>query len=109
MSMLDTVWDDVVGGAEWLKAVVFGEFDDNRPMSAVVADMLVSFVPGMIIATSARDLTAVILRMWKPPEKREHLKDWMIVIACVIPLALEAILMAAGACGGRKNNADYNL
>jgi hypothetical protein len=30
------LWKRVVGGLDWLKQVVFGEFEDNRDMSAVV-------------------------------------------------------------------------
>ena len=95
--ILDDIWDRVVGGLDWLKQVIFGEFDDNRDMSAVIADMLVSFVPGVIIVTSARDLTAVILRLVKRPERREQTEEWMLLIACAVPLVLPILAAAAGA------------
>lgn len=95
--ILDQVWNKVVGGLDWLKQVIFGEFEDNRDLSAVIADMLVSFVPGVVIVTSARDLTAVILRLVKYPEKREHVEEWMLLIACAIPLVLPILAAAAGA------------
>ena len=95
--ILDSIWKRVVGGLDWLKQVIFGEFEDKRDMSAVIADMLVSFVPGVIIVTSARDLTAVILRIAKHPEKREHVEEWMLIIACAVPLVLPIMAAAAGA------------
>lgn len=96
-STLEYVWDKAVGGLEWLKEVVLGEFDDHRQTSAIVADMLASFVPGVVIVTSARDLTAVVIRMVKHPEKREEVMEWMLVIGCAIPLILPVLAAAAGA------------
>lgn len=96
-SVFDEIWDRVVGGLDWLEQVVVGEFDDNRDLSAVIADMLVSFVPGVVIVTSARDLTAVILRLAKRPERREQIEEWMLLIACVIPLVLPILAAAVGA------------
>jgi Novel toxin 15 len=95
--ILDSIWKRVVGGLDWLKQVIIGEFDDNRDMSAIIADMLLSFVPGVIIVTSARDLTAVIVRLAKHPEKREHVEEWMLIIACAVPLVLPILAAAAGA------------
>lgn len=95
--VLDAIWDRVVGGLDWLKQVIFGEFVDNRDLSAIIADMLVSFVPGVIIVTSARDLTAVIVRLAKHPEKRDHVEEWMLLIACAVPLVLPILAAAAGA------------
>ena len=99
MDILDEIWDRVVGGLDWLKQVVVGEFDDNRDLSAVIADMLVSFVPGVIIVTSARDLTAVTIRLANHPEKREEVTEWMLMIGCVIPLVLPVLAAAVGAAG----------
>ena len=96
-SILQKVWDEVVGDLDWLKQVIFGEFDDSRTMSAIIADMLVSFVPGVIIVTSARDLTAVTIRLVRHPEKRDDTHEWMILIACVIPLVLPILAAAVGA------------
>ena len=95
--ILDEIWHKVVGGLDWLKQVIFGEFDENRDMSAVIADMLISFVPGVVIVTSARDLTAVIVRLAKHEEKREHVEEWMLLIACAVPLVLPILAAAAGA------------
>lgn len=96
-SILDDAWDGVVGGMDWLKSVLFGEFADHRPLSAVVADMLISFVPGVVIVTSARDATAVILRLASHPEKREELMEWVLLSACLIVIALPLALAAGGA------------
>jgi Novel toxin 15 len=95
--ILDEIWNRVVGGLDWLKQVIFGEFVDNRDMSAVIADMLVSFVPGVVIVTSARDLVAVIMRMVKHPEKRDQIEEWMLIVACAVPLVLPVLAAAAGA------------
>ena len=95
--ILDEIWHRVVGGMDWLKQVIFGEFDDHRDMSAVIADMLLSFVPGVIIVTSARDFTAIILRLVKRPERRDQLEEWMLLIACAVPLVLPILAAAAGA------------
>jgi len=96
-SILDDAWDGIVGGMDWLKSVLFGEFADNRPLSAVVADMLISFVPGVVIVTSARDAMAVILRLASHPEKREELMEWVLLSACLIVIALPLAMAAGGA------------
>ena len=96
-SLIDDAWGDVVGGFDWLKSVLFGEFSDNRSMSALVADMLVNFVPGVVIVTSARDAIAVVLRLAQHPEKREELMEWVVLSACLITLALPLVMAAGGA------------
>lgn len=95
-TILQDAWDTVVGGANWLNSVILGEFADNRPLSAVVADMLISFVPGVVIVTSARDAVAVIVRLACHPEKREDLMEWVLLSACLIVIALPLALAAAG-------------
>jgi hypothetical protein len=94
--ILDDAWDQVVDGMGWLKAVFFGEFADNRPLSAVIADMLVSFLPGVVIVTSARDAVAVVLRLANHPEKREELMEWVLLSACLIVIALPLAMAAGG-------------
>ncbi|WP_449405883.1 hypothetical protein [Massilia phosphatilytica] len=94
-TVLADAWGHVVGGMEWLRSVLFGEFADHRPLSAVVADMLVSFIPGVVIVTSARDAVAVILRLATHQEKREELMEWVLLCACLIVIALP-VAMAAG-------------
>jgi hypothetical protein len=96
-NILEDAWDNVVGGMDWLKSVFFGEFADHRPLSAVVADMLVSFVPGVVIVTSARDAVAVVLRLANHPEKRAELMEWVLLSACLIVIALPLAMAAGGA------------
>src|SRR4051794_10336667 len=93
-SIVDDAWHGVVGGLDWLKSVLIGEFADNRPISAVVADMLISFVPGVVIVTSARDGVAVIVRMAHHPEKREESVEWILLAGCMITLALPLAMAA---------------
>jgi len=95
-SILDDAWAQIVGSMDWLKSVFFGEFADHRPLSAVVADMLVSFIPGVVIVTSARDAVAVILRLATHPEKREELMEWVLLSACLIVIALPLAMAAGG-------------
>lgn len=96
-SIIDDAWNSAVGGVDWLKSVLLGEFADNRSLSAIVADMLLSFVPGVVIVTSARDAIAVILRLAAHPEKREELMEWILLCACLITLALPLAMAAGGA------------
>lgn len=100
--ILDDAWRQVVGGMEWLKPVFLGEFSDNRPLSAVIADMLVSFLPGVVVVTSARDAVAVVLRLANHPEKREDLMEWVLLCACLIVIALPLAMAAGGVRGGRR-------
>lgn len=95
-SLLDEAWDSTVGGVHWLKSVLIGEFADNRPLSAVIADMLVSFVPGVVIVTSARDAVAVVVRLAQHPERRHESTEWILLAACLITLALPLALAAGG-------------
>lgn len=94
---LEQAWNDVVGGMTWLQSVLLGEFNDNRSRSAIIADMLVSFVPGVVIVTSARDAVAVIIRLAIHPEKREELMEWVLLSACLIVIALPIAMAAGGA------------
>jgi len=96
-TLLDDAWGQVVGGMDWLKSVFFGEFADHRPLSSVVADMLVSFLPGVVIVTSARDAVAVLLRLANYPEKREDLMEWVLLCSCMIVIALPIAMAAGGA------------
>lgn len=75
-TILDDAWAHVVGGMDWLKSVLFGEFADHRPLSAMVADMLVSFLPGVVIVISARDAVAVILRLPATATVRCTCRGW---------------------------------
>jgi hypothetical protein len=77
--------------------VIYGEFSDHRSLSAIVADMLISFVPGVVIVTSARDAIAIILRLATHPEKREDLMEWVLLCACLIVIALPVAMAAGGA------------
>ncbi|GAA0767454.1 hypothetical protein LRH25_04650 [Ideonella azotifigens] len=95
--LIDDAWSSVVGGFDWLKSVLLGEFSDHRSLSAMVADMLVSFVPGVVIVTSARDAVAVVLRLAQHPEKREEVMEWVMLSACLITLALPLVMAASGA------------
>ncbi|MGI4853927.1 MAG: glycohydrolase toxin TNT-related protein [Janthinobacterium lividum] len=101
MSYLDELWNEAVGdtkGAlDWLKQVILGEFDDHQSTSAMITQLLVSFVPGAVIVMSARDLTAVLIRMVRHPDKRENITEWMILVACAIGLVPALIGAAAGA------------
>lgn len=96
-TLLDDAWGQVVGGMDWLKSVFFGEFAEHRPLSSVVADMLVSFLPGVVIVTSARDAVAVLLRLANHPEKREDLMEWVLLCSCMIVIALPIAMAAGGA------------
>ena len=97
----DAAWKYTLGAAaeefDWLKQIVFGEFDEHQTLSGQIASMLVSFLPGAVIVMSARDMVAVLLRMLKHPEKREDEHEWMLLIACAIPLVIPALAAAAGA------------
>lgn len=96
-NILDDAWNTVIGGLGWLKNVLIGEFADNRPLSTVVADMLVSFIPGVVLVTSARDAIAVTLRLANYPEKRNDLMEWVLLCACLIVIALPLAMAAGGA------------
>lgn len=95
-AIVKDAWDTVVGGVNWLNSVLLGEFADNRSLSAVVADMLISFFPGVVIVTSARDAVAVIVRLACHPEKRDDLMEWVLLSACLIVIALPIAMAAAG-------------
>jgi hypothetical protein len=54
-SILNDTWADV-GSMDWLKSALFSEFSDHRPLPAVVADMLVSLVPCIVIVTKNENI-----------------------------------------------------
>ena len=62
-SAADEAWASAVGGWDWVKSLILGEFQDNRPLTVLITEMLVTFVPGVVIVTSARDAVAVSLRL----------------------------------------------
>lgn len=94
---LNEIWEDVVGKKlHWLKQVACGEFEDNRPIDVMVADALACCLPGVVLVASARDVVAITLRLIKHPEKREEVMEWILLIACTIPLILPVIGAAVG-------------
>ena len=62
---LDEAIEKVAGGFGWLRDLVLGEFAEDRPLSVVIADMLLSFVVGVVIVLSARDVAAISIRLGK--------------------------------------------
>lgn len=96
-SAADEAWASAVGGWDWVKSLILGEFQDNRPLSVLITEMLVTFVPGVVIVTSARDAVAVSLRLAKHPERREHVTEWIVLCACLITIALPLAMAAGGA------------
>jgi hypothetical protein len=93
----DDAWSEVVGGFDWLKSVVYGEFADHQSISTMVAQMLINFIPAVVIVTSARDAVAIILRLAAHPEKREDVMEWVLLSASLIVLALPIAMAAGGA------------
>ena len=93
-------WKESVGeGWDWLKQVILGEFDDHQSTSAIVAQLLVSFVPGVVVVMSVRDMTAVIMRMHRRPQLRHEVTEWMIVVACalgIVPAIAGVVVGSAG-------------
>jgi len=96
-TILDDAWSNVVGSMDWLKSVIYGEFADHQSISTIVAQMLINFLPGVVIVTSARDAVAIILRLAAHPEKREELMEWVLLSACLIVIALPIAMAAGGA------------
>lgn len=104
---LDEAINAVTGGFSWLRDLILGEFAEDRPMSVVIADMLLSFVPGVVIVLSARDLAAVCLRLGKrygastnqTSDSHPEWQEWVLVIACLITLIAPVIGAAVGAVG----------
>ena len=94
---VELVLNDASGALDWVKQVILGEFDENRDFSALLADMTLSLVPGVIIVTSARDLVAIITRLSKHPERRQDIKEWVLLFGTVVPLAYPIIAAGAGA------------
>lgn len=104
---LDEAVERVAGGFGWLRDLVLGEFAEERPLSVVIADMLLSLVPGVVIVLSARDLAAVCLRLGKrytaddsqataqPPQWQE----WVLLVACLLTLIAPIIGAVVGAVG----------
>lgn len=82
---------------EWIKQVILGEFDEDRDLSAILADMTISLVPGVIIVTSARDMVAIISRLSLHPERRKEIKEWVLLFSTVVPVAYPLIAAGIGA------------
>lgn len=95
----DKIWNGVDAGYEWIRGVIFGEWQDNRSLSQVVADAMVGFVPGLGSIVTLRDLIAVIFRLAKHPEKREDVSEWILLIAMLIPLIITVLGLAAAGIG----------
>lgn len=105
MNILEKSWDECVGAYDWLKSLVLGEFDENRPLSVVVTDMLIGFVPGVVVVTSARDMAAVCIRLGKRYEgdagatQQVEWQEWVLLIACAFGVFGPLICAAVGTAG----------
>lgn len=104
---LDEAVDKVAGGFAWLRDLVLGEFTEERPLSVVIADMLLSLVPGVVIVLSARDLAAVCLRLGRrytadgsqAAAQPAEWQEWVLLVACLITLIAPIIGAVVGAAG----------
>ena len=104
---LDEAVDKVAGGFAWLRDLVLGEFAEERPLSVVLADMLLSLVPGVVIVLSARDLAAVCLRLGRrytadgsqAAAQPAEWQEWVLLVACLITLIAPIIGAVVGAAG----------
>lgn len=104
-SYVDRVYDGATESLQWLRGVIFGEWEDNRSLSQIVTDALAGFVPGLGSIITLRDLLAVIFRLAKYPEKREHVEEWILLIAMLLPLVvtvLGAVVAGVGALVGAE-------
>lgn len=97
--IVDKVWEGSEDAFRWVRALVFGEFEENRPLSVVVTDALGSFVPGVGSVMTLRDLVAIILRLARHPEKREEVEEWILLIAMLLPLIITLVGLAAAGVG----------
>jgi len=106
--MLNSAWNEAGVGAIWLKQLFEGEFAENRPRSVIIADMLASCAPGLVVVISMRDLAAVVLRLSRrydgqanPQEMQNHpeWEEWVLLVGNLIPLILPVIGAAVGAAG----------
>lgn len=95
-SFVDELIDQALGRLAWIRSVLLGQFEPEKPLSAVLAEMLVNFIPGVVIITSARDAVAIVIRMAKHPEKRDDPLEWIYLCACIIVIALPLVMAAGG-------------
>ncbi|MDD0977006.1 hypothetical protein [Pseudomonas fontis] len=104
---LDKMLDTLKGGGRWLRDLIYGEFVEERPLSVVIADMLVAFVPGVVILLSARDLAAVSLRLGRRytdasvgrGEQHPEWQEWALLTVCLFTLIAPVIGAAIGSAG----------
>jgi RES domain-containing protein len=89
-----------------MESLVLGEFAEQRPLSVIIADMLLCCsVPGAVVVVSVRDLAAVCLRLGRryedtasAAELGEHpeWQEWVLLIACAFGAFGPAICTSAG-------------
>lgn len=96
-SFVDELIDSSLGQFQWVKSVLLGQFAPERELSAITAEILLNFVPGVVIVSSARDAVAITIRMANHPEKRDDVMEWMYLCACLIVIALPLASAAGGA------------
>lgn len=95
-SIIDDVLDSALGGLAWVRSFLLGQFEPEKELSVVIAEALASFVPGVVIVFSARDAVAITIRLANHPEKRDDLLEWIYLCACLIVIALPAVMAVAG-------------
>jgi hypothetical protein len=100
-------FDEKVAELKWVGHVLQGEFNENRSQSEVIADLVVNLAPGFNVVFSIRDVIAVGMRIGRrelnPNEKHQTtlLVDWILLIACSLPL----LFLTAGAVVGAIDGA----
>lgn len=104
-NLINSYSDSLDGAADWVKKFVYGEFADDRPVSVIVSEMLVGFVPGTVLIFSARDAVAVASRMITNPKKQEDLQEWMLLGVYLLPFVLVGAAATTGAAAGGAGGA----
>jgi hypothetical protein len=98
-NILERVWDGAGETWSWLRGVILGEWEDNRSISQIVTDALAGFVPGLGSVITLRDLIAVVVRLARHPEKRDHIDEWILLVAMLLPLIITVAGVAAAGIG----------
>jgi hypothetical protein len=80
--------------AGWLWGTVKGGFNEQQTTSQIVVDAVIGMVPLVGDVTAIRDLLAVVLRLVREPERRQHKAEWIqlvILLFALVPVVGGAI------------------
>jgi hypothetical protein len=89
------IWDGITDGAKWVGGVLAGDFKEEPSTGQIIANMIVTMIPGIDQLGDARDIVANLKKLlWD--RRWNEAGMWLSLLLCLIGLIPELGSLAKG-------------